>query len=441
MSEKPGFINSVSLKIIVIGFLVLALLVPKSMISSLISERSARKSEVIRELSDKWGGDQTVSGPVLTIPYKKAYENKDGELRYTVEIMNFLPEKLAIKGKIIPEVRYRSIYKAVLYNADIEISGAFPKPDFADSGIEPKNIIWSGAAVSLGISDMKGIKESIEAKIGNAEKVMNPGVISTKIINSGVGSRLNLDGSETLIPFSFKLNLNGSQNLDFMPLGKITTVALESSWANPSFTGAFLPEKRTITDNGFSAEWKVFHLNRNYPQKWSGELHKICGSAFGLDLIITADVYQKSERTIKYGLMFIVMTFSVFFFAEILMNRRVHPVQYLMIGFALTMFYVLLTALAEHIGFDISYFISAIAIVALITGYSKAIMGGKAFTLSVFSALSLLYAYLYVILQLEDYALIMGSLGLFAVLGLSMYLTRNIDWYSLNFGKNLKEQE
>lgn len=441
MNERSGFMNSVSLKIIVIGILVLVLLVPKSMISSLIFERSARKIEVIRELSDKWGGDQTISGPVITIPYKKVYEDKDGELKYKVELMNFLPEKLHIKGRINPEIRYRSIYQAVMYNAGLEIYGEFSAPDFAGSGIAPDNIIWSGAAVSLGISDMKGIKDSLSARIGNAETVMNPGIISTDILNSGVSSRISLDGTEKVIPFSFKLDLNGSQNLDFMPLGKTTNVALESEWPNPGFTGAFLPEKRDISDKGFSAEWKVFHLNRNYPQKWSGEHYKISDSAFGLNLVITADVYQKAERTVKYGLMFIVMTFSVFFFAEILMARRVHPVQYLMIGFALTMFYILLTALAEHIGFDISYFISAAAIVFLVTGYSSAIMGGRAFTLSVFSALSLLYAYLYVILQLEDYALIMGSLGLFAVLGISMYLTRNIDWYSLSFGVNQKEQE
>lgn len=439
MSENPpGFRNSVSLKIIIIALLTLVLLIPKGMISGLITERSLRKAEVIHELSDKWGGNQMVSGPVITVPYKKIYEDRDGKFKYSVEVMNFLPERLAIKGKINPEIRYRSIYKAVMYNSALELEGEFPVPDFAGTGIDPQNIIWSGAAVSLGISDMKGIKDSISARVKNSEIVLNPGVESLDVLNSGVSSKINIEGSEKTIPFSFRISLNGSQSLDFMPIGKTTTVSLESSWPSPSFTGAFLPEKRTVTDKGFSAEWKVLHLNRNYPQKWSGKIYKIDDSAFGLNLIITADVYQKSERTVKYALMFVVMTFSVFFFAEILMARRVHPVQYLMIGFGLTMFYILLTALAEHIGFEVSYFVSSMAIIFLITGYSKAIMGGRAFALSVFSALSVLYSYLYVVLQLEDYALVMGSLGLFAVLGVSMYLTRNIDWYSLNLGGNQK---
>lgn len=440
MNERPGFRNSVSLKIIIIALLTLVLLIPKSMISGLISERALRKAEVINELSDKWGGNQLVSGPVITVPYKKIHEDRDGKLRYSLEVMNFLPDRLAIKGKINPEIRYRSIYRAVMYNSALELEGEFPVPDFAGTGIDPQNIIWSGAAVSLGISDMKGIKDSISARIKNSEIVLNPGVESLDVLNSGVSSKINIDGNEKTIPFSFKISLNGSQSLDFMPIGKTTSVSLESSWPSPSFTGAFLPEKRTITDKGFSAAWKVLHLNRNYPQKWSGKIYKIDDSAFGLNLIITADVYQKSERTVKYSLMFVVMTFSVFFFAEILMARRVHPVQYLMIGFGLTMFYILLTALAEHIGFEVSYLVSAMAIIFLITGYSKAIMGGRAFALSVFSALAVLYSYLYVVLQLEDYALIMGSLGLFAVLGVSMYLTRNIDWYSLNLGVNQKDK-
>ncbi len=218
-----------------------------------------------------------------------------------------------------------------------------------------------------------------------------------------------------------------------------TTVSIASKWPNPSFTGAFLPEKRSVSDSGFSAEWKVLHLNRNYPQQYSGKQYKIDDSAFGVNLIVTADVYQKSERTVKYALMFITLTFSVFFFAEILMGRRVHPVQYLMIGFGLTVFYILLAALSEHTGFDTSYFLSAAGIIFMITGYSKAIVGGKVFILSVFSSLSLLYTYLYIVLQLEDYALLMGSIGLFAVLGTAMYLTRNIDWYSLNLGGEQKQ--
>ena len=232
--------------------------------------------------------------------------------------------------------------------------------------------------------------------------------------------------------FSTQLNLKGSEQLQFIPVGETTSVHLKSKWPSPSFNGAFLPATREITENGFTAAWSILHLNRNYPQFWVGKQYKVSDSSFGLKLVITADKYQKSIRISKYALVFIIFTFAAFFVSEIISKRRIHPIQYILVGLAVILFYVLLLAISEHLNFDVAYILSAVAITTIITGYSRGISKNNLFAVTVCGLLVFLYAYLYIVLQLEDYALIMGSIGLFVVLTTVMYITRKIDWYSLD---------
>jgi len=422
--------NSVTFKLITIGALILVLLVPTSMVTSLIHERKGRKQGVIDEINYKWGKAQTVIGPIISAPYLKHIEGKNGKTTTVTRYMHILPDTVDIKSQITPEVRYRGIYKAILYNTTLSINGLFPRVPLEDLRIPSKNIEWSGAFISLGITDMRGIKDRIDATFDGSRLSMEPGVETADVIKSGVSADIRLDDHRKSYPFNLALNLNGSRQIHFAPVGKLTTVTANSVWKDPSFGGAFLPVKRKVNEQGFSAKWKVLHLNRNYPQHWKGGSHDLHRSTFGVKLFSPVDIYQKSIRTAKYALMFVVFTFLAFLLSEFMNSLRVHPVQYLLIGLAIIIFYTLLLSISEQINFGVAYLISACAVISLITGYAKAILKKRGVTLMVGGILVILYTYLYILLQLEDYALLMGSIGLFVVLSLIMYLTRKIDWYT-----------
>ena len=423
--------HSTTFKLITICTLILVLLVPASMVKSLIYEREGRKEEVINEITDKWGQEQTVTGPVISIPYLEYVKDEKGKTTAVTQYLHLLPDTANIDSRITPEVRYRGIYEAVLYNTTLSIGGSFARAPIENLRVPPENILWSDAFISLGISDMRGIKERIDATFDGEVLSMEPGVETADVIASGVSAIVRLDGSAKLHPFHFELNLNGSRQINFTPVGKVTTVTARSKWKDPSFGGAFLPVERTVTEQGFTAKWKVLHLNRNYPQYWRGRGHDLSQSTFGVRLFRPVDVYQKSMRTAKYALMFIVFTFMAFFISEVMNRLRVHPVQYLLIGLAMIVFYTLLLSISEQVNFGTAYLISAGAVIGLISGYAKAILKNRAVTVMVSGVLAILYAYLYILLQLEDYALLMGSVGLFGVLSAVMYLTRKIDWYAI----------
>lgn len=425
------FGRSATFKLITICTLILVLLVPASMVESLIHERENRKHEVIDEINHKWGQAQTISGPVISIPYFKYVEGQHGKTTKVTQYMHILPDTVNIKCHLTPEVRYRGIYEAVLYNTILSIEGTFPNAPIAELRIPPERIVWSGAFVSVGITDMRGLKERIDATFDGKSLSMEPGIETADVITSGASSGISLDNSRKPHPFQFHLNLNGSRQIHFLPVGRVTTVTAGSQWQDPSFGGAFLPVERKVSEQGFSAKWKVLHLNRNYPQYWKGHSHDLAGSAFGVQLFSPVDVYQKSMRMAKYALMFIVFTFMAFFISEVMNRLRVHPVQYLLIGLSIIIFYTLLLSISEQLNFGAAYLLSACAVISLITGYAKAILKNSQVALMVGGILVMLYAYLYILLQLEDYALLMGSVGLFGVLAATMYLTRKVDWYAL----------
>lgn len=427
------FKNSISIKLISIGFLILLLMIPTSMIESLIREREMTRNSVVNEINSKWGNRQTVAGPILTVPYRTYYKDSKEITRVTINYAHFLPDDLVINGEITPEIRYRGIYKVVVYNSLLNFSGNFSRPDFAEWGIGNQNVDWDDAYISIGIPDMRGIQENIIVNWSGKNLVVNPGITNNAVLSSGVSTKVPIlsdDSLNTGYSFSFEINLNGSRELNFIPLGKETNVILISDWQHPSFAGSFLPDEREITEDGFSAHWKVLHLNRNYPQKWLGDGYDIGQSEFGVYLLFPVDQYQKSMRSAKYANMFLFLTFLIFFFVEIINKMRIHPLQYLLVGFAMCIFYSLLISLSEQMNFNYAYLIASVGIVTLITAYSRSIFKDFRLTLLMGMVLVALYIFLFTILQLQDYSLLLGSIGLFLVLGIVMYLSRKVEWYT-----------
>jgi inner membrane protein len=473
LRQSPAF------RLTLIGILSLLLLIPAFMVENLVEERQSYRRAVISEVSEKWGRSQVLTGLVLTIPYIVKRTPKDSVATIETYYMHFLPDTLNINGTVAPEIRSRGIYQAILYNGKLNFSGSFSLGELSELRVPEKDILWNNAFVSFGITDMTGIKDMIRVKWDGAEYQVKPGIETDDVLSSGVSAKVPV---ATLMPpseadkkagrnfssaqlkpaynFSLDLNLNGSEALRFIPVGKETNVSINSTWNTPKFSGSFLPDARNVTNEGFTASWKVLHLNRNFPQQWIGSAYYVDNSPtttsaryekynvypeqaasvsrasmtaynFGVEFIIGADDYQQTMRSIKYALMFIGLTFISLFMIELLTRKMLHPIQYLLIGIGLVLFYTLLLSFSEQLRFGLAYLIASSAMTLLIAGYTKAVLADIKLTAIVVGILSLLYGFLYVVLQLESYSLLLGSVGLFIVLALVMYLTRNINWYTL----------
>lgn len=435
--------NSVFFKILTIVIIIILLLIPTSMIKNLIGEREGTKNEAILEVSSKWATSQTVSGPFISIPYYKfvkepAKDDVPERILQIKEYIHILPTQLKIVGNVKPEKRSRGIYDIVVYNSNLNLSGIFTSLNLKTLDIDPKNILFDKAEFIVGINDLRGIEKQVILKWNGANYNFNSGVSSKNVVSSGINAILSLDAKdETVYNFDLNIDLKGSEYLYFTPVGKTTDVKISSSWKDPSFMGAFLPDSRKVSESGFEAKWNILHLNRNYPQIWTNDAHKIEESNFGVNLLLPVDNYQKSYRSIQYAILFIGFTFLVFFFIEVLHKRFIHPIQYLLVGISLIIFYTLLLSISEHLSFNYAFIISAIATLVLITGYVFAILKSKNLTILISGILAILYGFIFIIIQLQDYALLIGSIGIFLILGLVMYFSRKIDWYNLN----LKEEE
>ena len=426
--------NSVTLKLITIMILMLLLLIPSEMIRSIISERKELRELAIQEVSAKWATDQLLNGPVLTIPLLYEIEKDNKKVRNT-KYFHILPEELIISGRIEPEKLKRGIYEVVVYRSDLSITGWFRLNKYFDR-TNLVQVLYDQAFITFGISDLRGIENQIVLKWKNQEIPVESGSKLEDMIHTGLTVNLP-EISEDLtekLEFELDLNLQGSHNISFIPLGNETKVEITSGWPSPSFNGNFLPDDREITDEGFSAYWKVLQLNRNFPQSWIGssQMQNIADSAFGVDLILPVDDYQKSIRSAKYAVMTIALTFLIFFMSEILNKRKIHPFQYALVGLAICLFYVLLISITEHLDFNTAYLLSTMAIIALISLYSLSVFRVIKFSLLLTITLTGIYGFLFVTLQLSDYALLLGSIGLTLILAATMYFTRNINWYKLN---------
>lgn len=426
--------RSMTLRALLVAVLVLLLLIPLAMVENLVHEREWRKEEAVKEVGDTWGGSQTITGPVISVPYSATVRVDLGEgrseMRNVTQYAHFLPEQLDIAGQLDPEQRHRGIYDVVVYKGHLRIQAGFP----AMQGLLPVNtatLRWKEAALCLGISDLRSIKQQVEAQWNGAKLAFEPGLPSDDLMASGISVPLALDSSALARPFhlDLSLNLNGSNSFRMVPVGRTTTASITSAWADPSFQGAFLPDTSVISKEGFTAHWRVLHLNRPYPQQFSGSRNmQLEESAFGADLFLPMDEYQKNTRASKYGVMLIVLVFLVFFFVEVLQKLRIHPIQYLLVGLALCIFYTLLIALSEHIGFGKAYITSAIAVIALVVFYARSVFKQVRATQLLGLVMLLVFGFMFTVINLEDYALLIGSIGLFTVLAIVMAVSRKIDW-------------
>jgi inner membrane protein len=423
--------NGILLKSMMVGFLMLVLLIPTAFIQELVKERQDRQKQVIEEVSSKWASSQTVTGPFLLIPYIESQKDEKGKIVQIKRMIHYLPEQLNIDGKLLPEIRHRSIFKIVLYKSDLTIKGKFLPVNFSTLGVDPASVLWNEVRICFGITDNRGISEQLELNWNNIATPMEPGIATNTIAASGVSAVLKngISLKESEQSFQLHLRLNGSERLYFTPLGKQTTVQLQSQWKDPAFDGKFLPVQSNVDEKGFKASWNILHFTRAIPQIWNEGKPEINENTFGVQLLQGMDSYSKTMRTVKYAILFISLTFCLYFFIEILKRRSVHPLQYVLVGLALCVFYTLLLSVSEYLNFNLAYLIASVATIGLITAYTQSIFRNWGIAAAFFVFLTALYGFIYILIQLQDGALLFGSIGLFILLAIVMYYSRKIDWY------------
>jgi inner membrane protein len=415
--------ESLTIKLALLAFLGLVFLIPLEMIKEIILERQANSEKVKKEISDQWAIKQCFSGPVINIPVRTIPSEKDE--KSIIKVWHVLPENLNITGIIKPEIRYRGIYKSVVYDSDLKIKGSFIIPS-ADA-LNGYEVLWKEAYYTAGISDNRGLKGKILLKTDSAELEAEPGVRDNDIFQSGISfiSPALIPGNKVSIEMS--ISLSGSEGLQLTPLGKLTSAHLQSAWTSPSFNGSFLPVKRSVDETGFTADWEVTHLNRNFPQNWIGSSFHPLDSSFGLDLFQPVDHYQKSWRSSRYGILFIALTFLVLIFLEITRKETIHIFHYFLVSLGLVLFFSLLNSLSEQVGFNLAYLISSIATILMISVFTGTLFREKKTAFIVFGMLVILYSFIFVLLTLNDYAYLAGNIGLFLLLAVVMKLSGKLD--------------
>jgi inner membrane protein len=441
--------RSLLFKFLAVGVLMLLLLIPLAMIGNSIDERRDYSEQVVRDIARSSAYSQTLVGPVLVVPYSKKErywtlndaKEKVVQERVVEDNLYFLPDRFRLNGNMTTELRQLGIYTARLYHVDNQIDGYFTLP--LNYGIKTNlaNYTFQSPFIAVGISDIRGIKNSLQLQLNQQSYEFEPGS-QLKMLGDGVHARLpqsvfaGINVQAQTLSFSFRLMLQGTEQLYVAPLGKETQVELHSDWPHPRFLGDFLPVERSIDNNGFTARWQTSYFSTNFAEYFtvcarSHQCDQYQQRQFGVSLLDPVNHYVKSDRAIKYALLFIALTFASFFLFEVLKCLQIHPVQYGLVGLALAFFYLLLLALSEHIEFVLAYGISSFACVLLIGFYVSYVLQSFQRGVGFSAGLGFLYLLLYGLLSAEDYALLMGALLLFAVLGIFMMLTRKVDWYLL----------
>ncbi len=419
---------------VVIVLVTLLLLIPLSMLRGLVTERMRMADEAQAKVAAGWGGQQQVGGPMLVVPVKQVTRNNLGQPVDRLVHAFTLPDRLEIDVLLESESRRVGIYTVPVYQARVRIRASFTTADIGHL-VSPEDpdceVLWHDAELLLPVSEVKAIR-AIEGAHWNETPLRFVGGGYPQ--HDGVRAPIEtgaLRGGETGV-FTAALTVAGSQALKFLPLGRTASVAMRADWPHPGFSGAYLPAEREITDAGFTARWQVLELNRDYPQNWiesPGVADAQLGrSSFGVNLFLPADIYQRNDRSTKYALLFIVMTFASLFLVEHLLGPQLHAVQYVLVGLALSMFFLLLLALSEHIGFDAAYWVATSSLVALTGVYLGGALRSRRRGWVAAAGFAVLYAMLFVILNAAETALLIGSLSLFAVLAAMMLITRNVDW-------------
>jgi inner membrane protein len=433
-SSSSSFFSFQKAKLLVKGIIIavvaLLLMIPSMFVQGVISERQERQQDAVAEVRSKWADTQTVTGPVLVIPFLRKKTDAVGREEVVRDLAFFLPDHLDIQSTVTPEKKHRGMYDVMLYSSAIQLSGSFPKLPLEKLKLQPSDMLWNEAYACVNISDPRGLKQAIKLNWNNTEQELNPGMPDQVLFTNSFSVPVKIDSSniESGTRFSSAIKLKGSKKLFFSPVGKQTTVEMNSAWKSPSFGGYQLPDSSEINSNGFKARWETLGHSQPFPQQWKTATYDLETQAFGANLFTEVSGYQQTMRSVKYAILCILLTFAAFFLIEIQNSKSLHPLHYVLVGFALILFYTLLLSFSEYTGFNIAYVIASVATIGLITWFARSLLGSFKLSAVLSVVLVFLYSYVFTVLQLQDYALLVGSIGLFLALAVVMYFSKKFRW-------------
>jgi inner membrane protein len=434
--------QSLGTKFFVLGLLVVLLSIPVFMVWLLVLDRQANHRAAVAAIGAQWGGAQTLTGPLLAVPVTvlSTEQTDSGRTvqRRVRRVLVIAPDTLEISGRVHPERRRRGIHEAIVYQTELNASARFVLPALDGLVMPVAETDWARARIVMALSDLKGIEAVVVSRDGEALDAVAPGFGLADVAGDGAGFHVPVDLSDGFadaggsMEVDVALSFKGSQSVSFTPVGRQTSAGLASEWPHPSFSGAFLPASRSVSDEGFEAQWSVPQLARSIPAATlavdRGVITRFAEGRFGVDLYQPVDFYRYVDRAVKYGVLFVGAAFLVIFAIEVMSGGRMHLAHYMMTGLMMILFYVLLLALAEIVGFATAYAIAAGATGAVVAGFTASLFPGRVWALSAAGGFALLYGVLYVVLSLEDAALLAGAVTGFVILTAMMFGTRKVDW-------------
>jgi inner membrane protein len=431
--------RSYGLKLLLVCALALAMTIPALFVFVVSADRQGRAREATAEVSQLRGGPQTLAGPLIVAPYQRVVLSADGTRAQSTEAALYVVTAATGRAaaQLDAEELHRSIYQVPVYTAIVDFTATF---DLAAARAAAGNldIDWSHARVVLGASDLRGAREAATVRLDGGDPVeLAPATDMRDVAGNYAGletmsAPLPGAGERTSLSVAAHLVFAGSQRFAVLPFARSTEVEVAADWPDPSFDGGFLPDTRDVNKAGFKAAWRVPYLARGASGQGDAAqagYGTISGRDLGVSLFKPLDIYASVGRALKYALMFVGFVFLAFFLFEVASQKRLHPAQYVLIGLAQATFYLLLLALVEHVGFTGAFAAAAGLTVTAISLYAGSVYGSARYGLAALLVFSAIYALLYVLLQLRDYALLMGSIATFAALAAAMAMTRRVDWY------------
>jgi inner membrane protein len=434
----PNITSSGGFKIAMLIILILLLLIPITMIRSLVIERSHRAADAERSIMEAWGSEFELYGPIIRIPII------EGVHRTTNKFLWITPKEVNIQADFSAEKKRRGIFSVALFSGDVSLTGSFTFERVRGELKESQELYPQQAEIIIGLTNPKSLRKIIKADWNGSELFFRPGnrnfsfnYLSSNGINAS--SPFDMEGENT---FDIQISIQGGKSLRTLPIGELTRTSVRSDWPSPSFQGASLPITYTLSESGFEAEWEVSYLSRSIPLFWvtgeRGEYDSYDGRAnlqdelFGVNFFKPLDHYALNERAVKYAILFLIIPFLTLFFLEVFSQKSIHPVQYLLSGLANVIFYLLLLSISEHFSFSVAYLIAAVALTAMMSLYARSLLESWAGSVYMGIVMASLYLILYLTLNAEDWALLIGSIVAFLICGVVMFLTRKLDWKNLN---------
>ena len=437
--------TNLAIKILILLILAGIFAIVLGAIGGVMGERKRFRDGVVDEIAQSTAKAQTLIGPILVLRYRektvtRTEQNQPATERVSTYMALLLPESLAVRTSVQVEERYRGIYKAHVYRSTHRLAGVFRVP--AHFGLAETNDVVGvePAQIEIGVTDSRGLRKPPQVVWQGSEVAVRTGTDLAWLeqgASAAVGPAYWPD--ERRIPFEINVDLMGTERLSLIPVGATTTAQMDAGWPHPGFIGGFLPDERTITSHGFLATWQLSRfatgIEGAIQRRQSGVEQALDNRDFGVRFVQPVDVYQQSERAVKYGMLFVTLTFVAFLLFEVLKRLAVHPVQYTLAGAAVALFFLLLISLSEHVPFGVAYLAASGACVGLLGFYVSHVLGSVTRGVGFGALVAMLYGVLYVLLQSEDYALLLGSLLLFVLLAAIMVMTRRVDWYRLGESK------